>query len=108
MLYRFSSRATADLIMLGPNGDQVMGLLGKPKGEDGVLRWNEAHAAINRLRAEVDAQEAAARQAEKDALETGKTLKLDPNAVSLRQRVQPLIEMLQRAAKEESDVTWRV
>jgi hypothetical protein len=108
MLYRFSSRATAEVIMLGPNGDEVMALLGKPKAEAGVLRWSEAHAAINRLRVEVDAQEAAARLAEKESLESGKTLKLDPNAVSLRQRVQPIVEMLQRAAREEADVTWRV
>lgn len=108
MLYRFSSRATADVIMLGANGDQVMSILGKPKGEPGVVRWSEAHAAINRLRAAVDAEEAASKEAEREALAAGKTLKMDRSAVSLRQRVQPLVEALQRAAKEEADLTWRV
>lgn len=106
MLYKFRSRATADVIMLGPSGDQVLTVLGKPKGEAGIVRWSEAHAAINRLRAAVEAEEDAQRVAERDAIAAGKTLKLDQSAISLRQRVQPLIEMLQRASKEEVDVTW--
>ena len=37
MLYKFKSRATADVIMLEPNGRQLVQILGKAPGQPGIV-----------------------------------------------------------------------
>jgi hypothetical protein len=51
MIYKFKSKATGDLIMLGPNGDQLLRLLGRepaPKGIIEVADMPSAAAARSR------------------------------------------------------------
>jgi hypothetical protein len=36
MLYKFKSKAAGDVIMLGPNGDQVLRLLGRAPAPSGI------------------------------------------------------------------------
>ncbi|MDR6155298.1 hypothetical protein QF021_003387 [Acidovorax delafieldii] len=37
MLYKFKSRATADLIMLEPQGRQIVTIIGKTPGASGIV-----------------------------------------------------------------------
>ena len=37
MIYKFKSKATGDLIMLGPHGNQVMALLGRYPAAQGII-----------------------------------------------------------------------
>jgi len=108
MLYKFKSRAAADLIMLEPQGRQVVALMGKTPGASGIVTVAQIPAAIAALEAAVAEEEARlkAQAAEdgddEDAAEAGK------DAVRLRQRVVPLIDMLQRSAAAGVDVVWGV
>lgn len=108
MLYKFKSRAAADLIMLEPQGRQVVTLMGKTPGASGIVTVAQIPAAIAALEAAVADEEARlqAQAAEdgddEDAADAGK------DAVRLRQRVVPLIDMLQRSAAAGVDVVWGV
>lgn len=108
MLYKFKSRAAADLIMLEPQGRQVVTLMGKTPGASGIVTVAQIPAAIAALEAAVAEEEARlqAQAAEdggdEDAADAGK------DAVRLRQRVVPLIDMLQSSAAAGVDVVWGV
>ena len=105
MLYKFKSRATADLIMLEPQGRQMVSLMGKTPGPNGIITVAQIPAAIAALEAAV-AAEAATRS---DAVEAEEpTQDESKEAVLLRQRTAPFIEMLKRSAAENADVVWGV
>ena len=94
MIYKFKSPATGDVIMLGPQGDQLLRLLGREPAAKGIIEPAAMPAAIAALQAAV--------QAEEDPTEEeGK-----PRPVGLRQRVWPMVEMLKRAHDAGEPVTW--
>ncbi|WP_027016236.1 DUF1840 domain-containing protein [Comamonas composti] len=104
MLYKFKSRATADVIMLEANGRQILQILGKTPGESGIITVQQIPVAIAALQAAVAEDEARRKAVHEDpdadaAAETA-------DAVGLHQRVAPLLDMLRRSAAEERDVTW--
>lgn len=105
MLYKFKSRATADVIMLEPNGRQLLQIIGKAPDPHGIVTVAQIPAAIQALEAAVaaeDAQRAAAaspREQDDEPQERGES-------VGLRQRATPLIDILRRSAAEGCDVTW--
>lgn len=114
MLYKFKSKATADLIMLEPNGKQILRIIGKESAIKGIVEVAEMPQAIEALRnavqqeedrqAQVNAQNAKDAENKKDLKSTTATGQERP--VSLRQRAAPFIEMLQRAHKAGKDVVW--
>jgi hypothetical protein len=101
MIYKFKSKATGDLIMLGPNGDQMLRLLGREPAPKGIVDVDQLAAAIAALRAAVHDAEAQA-EAGQDDEAPGR------NAVSLRQRLWPVIEMFERALNAKEAVVWGV
>ncbi|CAB5675151.1 Domain of uncharacterised function (DUF1840) [Delftia tsuruhatensis] len=107
MLYKFKSRATADVIMLESNGRQVLEIIGKTPGASGIITAQQIPAAIEALEAAV-ADDDARRKARSDesAQEGGQDDAALADAVSLRQRAAPMIDMLRRSAAEGRDVTW--
>ena len=115
MLYKFKSRATADLIMLEPNGRQLLKIVGKGEEPHGIITAAQIPAAIQALQAAVAAEEAAereqAQQQDAPAAQEGEEPQDGPGqgggeAVRLRQRAAPFIDMLKRSAAEDKDVTW--
>ena len=105
MLYKFKSKAAGDVIMLGPNGDQVMRIIGKEPAAKGIIEVHDMPAAIAAIEAAI-AAEAARNEAPRDA---------EPNPpgpagdrVSLRQRAWPLVEMLRRAQRAGEPIVWGV
>lgn len=100
MIYKFRSKATGDLIMMGPNGDQVMRIVGREPQPKGIFEPKAMPALIAALEAAAAAEAAAAREDEDDAAA--------PRHVSLRQRVWPLVEMLRRAHAAEEPIVWGV
>ena len=105
MIYKFKSKAAGDVIMMGPAGDDVLRLIGKAPGAQGIINVASMPAAIAALEAAVAAEDAQRAQAEKDAAAEGR--KLAPReAVSLRQRAWPLVEMMKRSAAEQADIVW--
>ena len=101
-MYKFKSKATGDLIMLGPNGDQLMRLIGREPSLKGIIEVAAMPDVIRLLEAAV-AEEEAARQADGDRDETALERK-----VGLRQRVWPMVEMLRRAERAAQPVVWGV
>ena len=109
MLYKFKSRATADVIMLEPNGRQLVQIMGKTPGQGGIVTVEQIPGAIAAIEAAIAAEERARAQAREEATQDGE----DGNgngsaedAVSLRQRAAALLDMLRRSAAEGREVTW--
>ena len=100
MLYKFKSRATADLIMLEPQGRQIVTIIGKTPGTSGIVTAAQIPAAIAALEAAVIADEA--QENDESAAEERH------DVVRLRQRAAPFIEMLKRSAAADVDVVWGV
>lgn len=106
MLYKFKSRAAADLIMLEPQGRQVVTIMGKTPGPNGIVTAAQIPAAIAALEAAVAAEEAVPADDAAAADETTQSERAD--TVRLRQRVTPLIDMLKRSAAADVDLVWGV
>ena len=113
MLYKFKSKATGDLIMLEPQGRQVLKLMGKEPGPQGIILPAEMLPAIAALQDAV-AREEAAQQAANEAAkvdadaEAKQRVADSAKSISLRQRVVPFIDMLRRAHAEDKEVVWGV
>ncbi|MFO1329686.1 MAG: DUF1840 domain-containing protein [Rubrivivax sp.] len=103
MIYKFKSKATGDLIMLGPQGDQLMRLLGRDPAPRGILEVADMPVLRQRLLdaiAEAEAQPAAADGDDDEAAQR--------RAVGLRQRLWPVLQMLERAHAAGEPVVWGV
>ena len=106
MLYKFKSNAAGDVIMLGPNGDQVMRILGKDPAAQGIIEVAAMPAALAALEAAIAASENAASNPP-DASAAGAPAG-GAERISLRQRVWPLIEMMKRAHAGSAPIVWGV
>ncbi|MCZ2103304.1 MAG: DUF1840 domain-containing protein [Comamonadaceae bacterium] len=108
MLFKFKSRATADLIMLEPVGERVLKILGKEVAPHGIITVEQIPAAVAALRAAVAEEEAGEPPAPPaDPAPQGAQREDDPSErVWLRQRVAPFIEMLETSAASGREVTW--
>ncbi len=104
MLYKFKSRATADVIMLEPNGSQLVQIMGKEPGAGGIVTVEQIPAAIAAIEAAIAAEDHALAQAAQEREGDGSEER--PDAVHLRQRAAPLLDMLRRSAAAGREVTW--
>ncbi len=107
MLYRFKSRASGDVVMLGPNGKQVLEILGKDPDGPGIVLPEQMPGAIQALRDAVFEEEAEHQREVQEALARGEDTP-DPNRITLRVRVTPFIELLQHSMRENTEVVWGV
>lgn len=108
MLYKFKSKAAADLIMLEPQGRQILQIIGKTPGANGIVTAAQIPDAISALEAAVVASEAQPPVAEGQEGEDEDEQGRRAEAVRLRQRAAPFIEMLRKSAAEKADVVWGV
>ena len=107
MLYKFKSKAAGDLIMLEPNGRRVLEIIGKDPGPKGIILPDEMPAAIKALEAAIAREEAEHQAAIDDAKAKGQVPpKFD--AISLRQRAVPFIDMLKRCSQAGKEIVWGV
>jgi Domain of unknown function (DUF1840) len=111
MLYKFKSKAAGDLIMLGPNGQRVLQIVGKGFGgqpdASGIITPEQMPAAIAALEAAI-AQEEAEQQQAIDAAKQRGEVPPSFDAISLRKRAWPFVEMLRRCQAHDAPVTWGV
>jgi Domain of unknown function (DUF1840) len=105
MIYKFKSKATADLVMLEATGQQILSIISKP-GAQGIVTVAEQASAIGAIEAAIAEDENQRRAAEAQAAKEGR--KLPPPGITLRTRAWPFVEMLRKANKENADVTWGV
>lgn len=105
MLFKFQSRAAADLIMLEATGRRVLAIIGKEPTAHGIIAVAEIPAAIAALRAAVAEDEALPPETDPDDGDE-REAQGRGDGVRLRQRVAPFIEMLERSAAHEREVVW--
>lgn len=110
MLYRFKSRAAADLLMLGPNAQALLRLIGKDPQGPGILTCEQMPAALQRLQQAIEAEAGGA------AVDTGDADPADqaddaerPEAedrITLSQRAWPLMQMIERSLADNHPIIW--
>lgn len=107
MLYKFKSKAAGDLIMLEPNGRRVLEIIGKDPGLQGIILPDEMPRAMQALEAAIAREEAEHKAAIDEARARGQ---VPPRfeAVSLRQRAVPFIDMLKRCNGAGKEIVWGV
>ena len=109
MAYTFQSRATADLMMLKTSAEQVLQLLDRPFGVPGILTVAQIPAALQALEQAAAEDEARRKSTQEALLEEQESDQQAGNseAVSLRQRIVPLADMLRRSQEQNQPVTWK-
>jgi regulator of protease activity HflC (stomatin/prohibitin superfamily) len=111
MLYKFKSKSTGDVIMLQPNGRRVLEIIGKDttsaSAGKGILLPEQMPTAIAALEAAI-AQEEAQRQAIVAEALAQHQPPPQLEAITLRQRALPFIDMLRRSGKAGHEVVWGV
>ena len=110
MIYKFKSDATADIVMMGPDGDSVLRVIGKEPAPRGIIEAAAMPAAIAAIEQAIAAEAAVPAEedkpAERDA-ETEDEARVG-RGVRLQQRAWPLLEMLRRSQAEDKDIVWGV
>ena len=114
MIYKFKSRASGDLIMLGPQGDQLLQLLGREPAAKGIFEPAHMPALLSTLQAAIADAEQGATGGGHPAVDAAPA---DSNggdsadaasAVGLRQRLWPMVEMLRRCQAAGEPIVWGV
>ncbi len=120
MLYRFKSKAAADVVMVQAHGDRVLQAMGREPAPQGIVTVGQMGSVIARLRAAIEADELArspgasastgAPDAGGSATRAASPADEDdlrrPDTVALRQRAWPMLDLLQRSLAESADVVW--
>ena len=109
-MYKFKSRAAGDLIMLEPNGLQILQIIGKddsPTPLKGILLPEEMPGAIAALEAAIVQDEKARAELLEEAKKNGEP---PPrfDGISLKLRALPFIEMIRRCHKADKEIVWGV
>jgi hypothetical protein len=107
MLYRFKSKNLADVIMLEPNGKRVLEIIGKDPGPQGIILPDQMPSAVEALRLAIEREERDMAQT-REAAKEGRAEEHPADAVSLRQRSLPFIQMLQFCHQHGDTVVWGV
>lgn len=111
MLYKFKSKVTGDVIMLQPNGEQLLEIIGKRDTAEPALKGILLPGQMPQALAAIDTAMAQEEAARREAVAQAQQEKLLPprfEAVSLRQRALPLVEMIQRCLKAQEPIVWGV
>jgi len=111
MLYKFKSKVTGDVIMLQANGQRLLEIIGKHSASEpslkGILLPEQMPGALEAIKNAVLLEEAQQKEAVAQALAKN----LPPprfEAISLRQRTLPFIDMIVQCQKAEEAITWGV
>ncbi len=106
MLYRFKSRAAADLVMLEPAGRRLLEVLGREPSPQGIFEWADLPDLMQRLEQAIEQEETLLEEAERQAQAQGQSIRRPE--VSLRQRLWPMREMMRRCQAEQQPIVWGV
>ena len=105
MLYKFRSKATGDVLMMGPQGDQFLRALGREPASRGILEAGAMDEALTALERAI-ADDERARDIQGDGEAAAQVAGRDP--VSLRRRLWPMVEMIRRARAAGEPIVWGV
>ena len=88
--------------MLGPNGDQVLRLIGREPAAKGIIEPADMPSAIAAFEQAIAAEETARKASANERDDA------PHDRVSLRQRAWPLVEMMKRAQAANQEIVWGV
>jgi len=94
MLYKFKSKVTGDLIMLGPDAKRLLKIMGREDQVKGIFLADQLESVIAALESAVVLEETEGVQ--------------DLKQISLRQRSLPMLKMLKKCKDQSADVVWGV
>lgn len=104
MLYKFKSKNTGDVIMLEPHGRQVLEIIGKEAGPQGIILPEQIPAALLALRSAIAQEE----WLEPQQLAQNAEQKSQSPAIALRHRALPFMQMLEACHRQGDSVVWGV
>lgn len=115
MLYKFKSKAAADLIMLEADARRLLKIMqGEPQAK-GIVTVEQLPETIARLQAAIvseDQQLKAWHERRQQAIEQGDDVsEFEREAqpvIRLGQRAQPMLQMLKRCTDEQQELYWGV
>jgi len=107
MIYKFKCKATGDLLMVGPVGDRMLGIVGTPVAAQGILQPGDMLAAIRALELAVAEDESRRSDVKGDSAAEDEVAQ-EADTVTLRQHAWPLIEMLKQAQAADEVIVWGV
>ena len=110
MMYKFRSRADSDLFMNQGPAERILGIIGKQPGPQGIIEPADMPRAIAALQAAVEDDERGrgARRAPDDSADDSGGSSASAQAVSLRQRAWPFVQLLKRSLEADTPVVWGV
>ncbi|WP_296492779.1 DUF1840 domain-containing protein [Rhodoferax sp.] len=111
MLYKFKSKVTGDVIMLQANGERVLEIIGKHSAAEpstkGILLPEQMPQALEALKNAVLLEDVQ----QKEALAQALAESLPPprfEAIGLRQRALPFMDMIRECMKAKEAIIWGV
>jgi hypothetical protein len=116
MIYKFKSKASGDVVMLGADGDRLLRLLGREPAARGIFAAADLPRSIGTLQAAIAAEEAGRSEHPGPAAPTARPVMApegDGGApaeppVGLRRRLWPMIEMMRRCDAAGEPIVWGV
>lgn len=107
MHYTFKSKAAGDLLMTQSVGSELLRVIGKEPAPKGIIEAAAMPAAIEAIDRAIAREEAQPLRPVAEAATESTELSRD-EAVTLRQRAWPLVEMMKRAQRENANIVWGV
>lgn len=112
MTFKFKSQATGDLVMVQAHADALLRLIGKSATSSGVLVPEDMAAALLVFKSlSDDAQRGSPENKQEGAADDKASPPEDSfadEAVSLRKRAWPLIQMIEKAHAAGKPIVWGV
>ena len=102
MLYKFKSKNAGDVIMLEASGRKVLEVIGKDALPTGIILAAQMPAAVQAL------QDAIALEESTPPMLDAEGEPVQGDALGLRQRAVPFIDMLQKNFQAGTYITWGV
>ncbi len=109
MLYRFRSKASGDVLMLGPQGDELLRAIGREPAAAGIIEPSAIPDALSRLSEAIALDDQVrSRSRGDDARREAADEATGRDTVSLRRRWWPMVEMMRRCHGQDEAIVWGV
>jgi hypothetical protein len=107
MLVRFSSQATANLLMFDDVARTLLMVIGKSPTQRGVITVDDMPAALVHLRTLIEHEKRLKQGREPREEMPIPDVGIEPHElIGLSVRAQPLIKTLEQALREKKEITW--
>src|SRR5574343_28604 len=107
MLVRFSSQATANLLMFDDVARALLKVVGKSPTQRGVITVAEMAPALAHLQAMSDQEQHLKAGRADQEMQPVPDIGIEPHElVGLSVRAQPFIKMLAQAQREKKEIVW--